>query len=74
MVLISVFALFDKVIKRVFIIVPVRCLMLGLSGILHMEGNDKFDRITTIFYLFSIIWNKIEQFRFETVNPRVEEV
>ena len=74
MVLISVFALFDKVIKRVFIIVPVRCLMLSLSGILHMESNDKFDRITTIFYLFSIIWNKIEQFRFETVNPRVEEV
>ena len=74
MVLISVFALFDKVIKRVFIIVPVRCLMLGLSGILHMESNDKFDRITTIFYLFSIIWNKIEQFRFEIVNPGVEEV
>ena len=74
MVLISVFALFDKVIKRVFIIVPVRCLMLGLRGILHMESNDKFDRITTIFYLFSIIWNKIEQFRFETVNPGVEEV
>ena len=34
----------------------------------------KFDRITTIFYLFSIIWNKIEQFRFEIVNPGVEEV
>ena len=61
-------------IKRFSIIVPVRCLMLGLSGILHMESNVKFDRITTIFYLFSIIWNKIEQFRFETVNPGVEEV
>ena len=44
----------------------VRCLMLGLGGILHMGSNDKFDRITEIFYLFSIIWNKIEQFRFET--------
>ena len=40
--------------------------MLGLGGILHMGSNDKFDRITEIFYLFSIIWNKIEQFRFET--------
>ena len=44
----------------------VRCLMLGLSGILHMGSNDKFDKIIEIFYLFSIIWNKIEQFRFET--------
>ena len=42
---ISVFALFNKVIKRVFIIVLVRCLMLGLNGILHMGSNDKFDRI-----------------------------
>ena len=36
--------------------------MLGLSGILHMGSNDKFDRITIIFYLFSIIWNKIESY------------
>ena len=45
---ISVFALFNKVIKRVFIIVPMRCLMLGLNGILHMGSNDKFDKITAI--------------------------
>ena len=40
--------------------------MLGLNGILHMGSNDKFDRITKFIYLFSIIWNKIEKFRFET--------
>ena len=63
---IPVFDLFNKMIKRVSIIVLVRCLMLGLNGILHMGSNDKFDRITKFIYLFSIIWNKIEKFRFET--------
>ncbi|KAL4653330.1 hypothetical protein ACB092_01G294900 [Castanea dentata] len=30
------YSLFDKMIKRVSMVVPVRCLMLGLSGILCM--------------------------------------
>ena len=43
--------------------------MLGLSGILHMGAMINLIELPKKKkknYLFPIIWNKIEQFRFET--------
>ena len=42
--------------------------MLGLSGILHMGAMINLIELQKKKknYLFPIIWNKIEQFRFET--------
>ena len=50
--------------------------MLGLSGILHMGGNDKFDKITTIFFIYFLLpGTKLSNLGLkQQLNPGVEEV
>ena len=49
--------------------------MLGLSGILHMGSNDKFDKITEIFYLFLFSGTKLSNLGLkQQLNPGAEEV
>ena len=62
-------------IKRVSIIVLVRCLMLGLSGILHMGAMINLTELQKFFIYFLLSGTKLSNLGLkQQLNPGVEEV
>ena len=62
-------------IKRFSIIVPVRCLMLGLSGILHMGSKINLTELQKKFIYFLLTGTKLSNLGLkQQLNPGAEEV